>query len=68
LMRIVYAFSVVWHISQRLVQERRDLTNTRTPVHVGMGCDLPVGLQFGDLIDLGIAGLGTHCRQVVCPR
>lgn len=57
---------LVWYLSQFMVLEPGDLINTGTPAGVGMGFDPPRYLTEGDVIELGIDGLGTQrqvCRQ-----
>lgn len=55
---------VVHYLSQFMVLEPGDLINTGTPPGVGMAYDPPVWLEPGDVMELGIAGLGTQ-RQLV---
>ena len=55
---------LVHYLSQFLVLEPGDLINTGTPPGVGMGTTPPVYLAPGDVMELGIEGLGTQ-RQVV---
>lgn len=61
-------FFLVHYLSQFLVLEPGDLINTGTPPGVGMGLVPPVWLQSGDLIELGIDGLGVQRQHVVEPR
>ena len=61
-------FFVVHHVSQFLVLEPGDLINTGTPPGVGMGFKPPVWLQPGDVIELGVEGLGTQRQNVLGPR
>jgi 2-keto-4-pentenoate hydratase/2-oxohepta-3-ene-1,7-dioic acid hydratase in catechol pathway len=61
-------FTIVHHLSQFLVLEPGDLINTGTPPGVGMGFDPPVWLRPGDVLELGIDGLGTQRSAVVGPR
>jgi 2,4-diketo-3-deoxy-L-fuconate hydrolase len=46
--------------------EPGDLINTGTPAGVGMGLRPQVWLKAGDVMELGIEGLGTQ-RQTVIP-
>ena len=62
-----YAY-IVHHLSQYLMLEPGDLINTGTPPGVGMGMDPQVWLQPGDVIELGIDGLGQQRQNVVPPR
>jgi 2-keto-4-pentenoate hydratase/2-oxohepta-3-ene-1,7-dioic acid hydratase in catechol pathway len=61
-------FFVVHHLSQFLVLEPGDLINTGTPPGVGMGFKPPVWLQPGDVMELGVEGLGTQRQNVLGPR
>jgi 2-keto-4-pentenoate hydratase/2-oxohepta-3-ene-1,7-dioic acid hydratase in catechol pathway len=61
-------FFIVHYLSQFLVMEPGDLINTGTPPGVGMGCDPPVFLAAGDVMELGVAGLGSQRQVVVGPR
>ena len=56
---------LVHHLSQFMVLEPGDLICTGTPPGVGMGCDPPAFLEAGDVVELGIDGLGTQRQQVV---
>lgn len=64
-----------WEVELGVVMGRRtsnlepgDLINTGTPPGVGMGMVPPVWLQPGDVMELGITGLGTQRQRVVGPR
>lgn len=59
---------LVHYISQFMVLEPGDLINTGTPPGVGMGHEPAVWLQPGDVIELGIDGLGAQRQNVVGPR
>ena len=61
-------FFIVHHLSQFMVLEPGDLINTGTPPGVAMGMDPPPWLQPGDVMELGITGLGTQRQQVSAPR
>jgi 2,4-diketo-3-deoxy-L-fuconate hydrolase len=61
-------YVVVHYLSQFLVLEPGDLINTGTPPGVGMGFRPPVWLQPGDVMELGITGLGQQRQRVVAPR
>lgn len=61
-------FFVVHYLSQFLVLEPGDLINTGTPPGVGLGFTPPVWLKPGDVMDLGIEGLGTQRQHVLGPR
>ena len=59
-------YFIVHYLSQFLVLEPGDLINTGTPPGVGMGMQPQVWLKAGDVIELGIEGLGSQ-RQIVVP-
>ena len=61
-------FFIVHYLSQFLVMEPGDLINTGTPPGVGMGYDPPVFLAPGDVMELGVEGLGSQRQVVVGPR
>jgi 2-keto-4-pentenoate hydratase/2-oxohepta-3-ene-1,7-dioic acid hydratase in catechol pathway len=55
---------LVHYLSQFMVLEPGDLINTGTPPGVGLGMKPPTYLVAGDVMELGIEGLGTQ-RQVM---
>ena len=59
---------IVRYCSQFLVLEPGDLINTGTPPGVGLGHKPPIYLQAGDVMELGITGLGTGRQKVIGPR
>jgi 2-keto-4-pentenoate hydratase/2-oxohepta-3-ene-1,7-dioic acid hydratase in catechol pathway len=61
-------YHLVHYLSQFLVLEPGDLVNTGTPPGVGMGHTPPVWLQPGDVVELGITGLGSQRQHVIGPR
>ena len=61
-------YFLVHYLSQFLVLEPGDLINTGTPPGVGMGMNPPVWLQPGDVMELGINGLGAQRQKVLGPR
>jgi 2,4-diketo-3-deoxy-L-fuconate hydrolase len=61
-------YFVVHYLSQFLVLEPGDLIDTGTPPGVGMGMTPQVWLQPGDVMELGIEGLGTQRQNVLGPR
>lgn len=61
-------YFIVHYLSRFLVLEPGDLINTGTPPGVGMGLVPPVWLQQGDVMELGIQGLGTQRQAVIGPR
>jgi 2,4-diketo-3-deoxy-L-fuconate hydrolase len=61
-------YFVVHYLSQFLVLEPGDLIDTGTPPGVGMGMTPQVWLQPGDVMELGIEGLGSQRQNVLGPR
>lgn len=61
-------YFIVHHLSQFMVLEPGDLINTGTPPGVGMGFTPPVWLAAGDVMELGISGLGSQRQTVLGPR
>ena len=59
-------YFIVHYLSQFLVLEPGDLINTGTPPGVGMGLQPQVWLKAGDVMEVGIEGLGAQ-RQTVVP-
>jgi 2-keto-4-pentenoate hydratase/2-oxohepta-3-ene-1,7-dioic acid hydratase in catechol pathway len=59
---------LVRYISQFLVLEPGDLINTGTPPGVGMGMSPPQWLSAGDIVELGISGLGAQRQTIVGAR
>jgi 2,4-didehydro-3-deoxy-L-rhamnonate hydrolase len=56
---------LVHYISQFLVLEAGDVVTTGTPPGVGLGMKPPVFLKAGDVMKLGIEGLGEQSQKVV---
>lgn len=56
---------IVRYLSQFMVLEPGDLINTGTPPGVGMGLTPPSYLRQGDVMELGIDGLGTQRQELV---
>lgn len=61
-------YFLVHYISQFLVLEPGDLINTGTPPGVGMGFRPEIWLAEGDIMELGIEGLGAQRQTVVGSR
>ena len=59
---------IVHYLSQFLVLEPGDLINTGTPPGVGLGMTPPTYLAVGDVMRLGIDGLGEQRQTVIAPR
>ncbi len=57
---------LVWYLSQMMVLEPGDVITTGTPPGVGLGMKPPRYLRDGDVMELGVEGLGRQrqvCRQ-----
>jgi len=61
-------YSIVQYLSQFIVLEPGDLINTGTPPGVGLGMKPQVYLAPGDVMELGIDGLGAQRQRVIAPR
>jgi 2-keto-4-pentenoate hydratase/2-oxohepta-3-ene-1,7-dioic acid hydratase in catechol pathway len=61
-------FVIVHYLSQFMVLEPGDLIDTGTPPGVGMGFRPPRYLSPGDVVELGIEGLGAQRQQIVAAR
>jgi 2,4-didehydro-3-deoxy-L-rhamnonate hydrolase len=61
-------FFIVHYLSQFMVLEPGDLIDTGTPPGVGMSFAPPIWLQPGDVMELGIDGLGVQRQHVLGPR
>lgn len=59
---------LVSYISQFMALEPGDVITTGTPPGVGLGRTPPVYLRAGDVMELGIDGLGTQRQRVVASR
>lgn len=57
--------TLVHFLSHKMVLEPGDVITTGTPPGVGMGKKPPVYLKAGDVMQLGISGLGTQRQTVV---
>ncbi|CFX15761.1 Ureidoglycolate lyase [Candidatus Filomicrobium marinum] len=53
------------YVTQFMVLEAGDVVTTGTPPGVALGMKEPKWLQAGDVIRLGIDGLGEQCQRVV---
>jgi len=56
---------VISHISQFMTLLPGDIISTGTPFGVGLGLTPPKYLKAGDVVELGIEGLGTSKQNVV---
>ena len=59
---------IVWYLSQFMTLEPGDVVNTGTPLGVGMGQSPPRYLRDGDVMELGIDGLGIQRQTVRDPH
>jgi 2-keto-4-pentenoate hydratase/2-oxohepta-3-ene-1,7-dioic acid hydratase in catechol pathway len=60
--------AVVSYVSQFMSLQPGDIISTGTPPGVGLGLDPQVWLQPGNIMKLGIAGLGEQQQRVVAPH
>ena len=56
---------VVAYLSRIMTLEPGDLIITGTPPGVGMGFKPPQFLKVGDVVELGISGLGSQRQRIV---
>ena len=56
---------LVHYLSQFMTLLPGDIISTGTPHGVGLGFQPPIYLKEGDVVELGIEGLGTSKQQVV---
>jgi 2-keto-4-pentenoate hydratase/2-oxohepta-3-ene-1,7-dioic acid hydratase in catechol pathway len=59
---------LVSYLSRFMTLLPGDVISTGTPAGVGMGLKPPVFLKAGDVVELGIDGLGRQLQRVVPPR
>jgi 2,4-diketo-3-deoxy-L-fuconate hydrolase len=59
---------LVSYLSQFMSLQPGDIVSTGTPPGVGMGQKPPIYLNVGDIITLGIAGLGAQRQVVIGPQ
>jgi 2-keto-4-pentenoate hydratase/2-oxohepta-3-ene-1,7-dioic acid hydratase in catechol pathway len=57
--------SLVSYLSQFMSLQPGDIISTGTPPGVGLGMKPPVYLKAGDVVTLGIEGLGTQRQQLI---
>ena len=55
--------TLVSYISRFMTLEAGDVVSTGTPPGVGLGFDPPRYLKPGDVVELGIEGLGTSRQE-----
>jgi 2,4-diketo-3-deoxy-L-fuconate hydrolase len=56
---------IVSHISRYMTLMPGDVISTGTPAGVGMGQKPPIYLKQGDVVELGIGGLGKQRQRAV---
>ena len=56
---------VISYVSQFMTLLPGDVISTGTPAGVGLGMNPPIYLKPGDVVELGIEGLGTSKQNVV---
>jgi 2-keto-4-pentenoate hydratase/2-oxohepta-3-ene-1,7-dioic acid hydratase in catechol pathway len=56
---------IVHYLSQFMVLEPGDVVNTGTPAGVGLGMQPPTYLRAGDVVELGVEGLGAQRQSFV---
>jgi 2-keto-4-pentenoate hydratase/2-oxohepta-3-ene-1,7-dioic acid hydratase in catechol pathway len=56
---------IVSYLSQFMSLQPGDIISTGTPFGVGLGLKPPKYLHLGDVVELGIEGLGTQRQLVV---
>jgi 2-keto-4-pentenoate hydratase/2-oxohepta-3-ene-1,7-dioic acid hydratase in catechol pathway len=57
--------TLVAHVSEFMTLLPGDVISTGTPAGVGLGLKPPQYLKAGDVVELGIEGLGQSRQQVV---
>jgi 2-keto-4-pentenoate hydratase/2-oxohepta-3-ene-1,7-dioic acid hydratase in catechol pathway len=57
--------TIVGYVSEFMTLLPGDVISTGTPAGVGLGMHPPQYLKPGDVVDLGIEGLGESRQQVV---
>lgn len=67
--KMIFPFEyLISYISQFMALEPGDVITTGTPHGVGLGMKPPVFLQPGDVVELGVEGLGRQRQTVVLRR
>jgi 2-keto-4-pentenoate hydratase/2-oxohepta-3-ene-1,7-dioic acid hydratase in catechol pathway len=59
---------VVAYVSEFMTLLPGDVISTGTPAGVALGMETPVYLKEGDVVELGIEGLGQQRQRIVAPR
>jgi 2-keto-4-pentenoate hydratase/2-oxohepta-3-ene-1,7-dioic acid hydratase in catechol pathway len=57
--------TLVSYISRFMALEAGDVITTGTPPGVGLGMKPPMFLKAGDIVTLGVSGLGTQTQRVI---
>jgi 2,4-diketo-3-deoxy-L-fuconate hydrolase len=58
----------VAYLSQFMTLLPGDIISTGTPAGVGLGMKPPTYLKAGDVVELGVGGLGESRQEIVAPR
>lgn len=56
---------LIHYLSQFMTLHPGDIISTGTPHGVGLGFKPPIYLKAGDVVELGIDGLGTSSQKAV---
>jgi 2-keto-4-pentenoate hydratase/2-oxohepta-3-ene-1,7-dioic acid hydratase in catechol pathway len=59
---------LVAYVSEFMTLLPGDVISTGTPAGVAMGMETPAYLKAGDVVELGIDGLGSQRQRIVPPR
>ena len=59
---------LVAYISQFMTLLPGDIVSTGTPAGVGLGMKPPTYLKAGDIVELGVDGLGKARQEIVAPE
>jgi 2-keto-4-pentenoate hydratase/2-oxohepta-3-ene-1,7-dioic acid hydratase in catechol pathway len=60
--------ALVTYISQFMTLVPGDIISTGTPAGVGLGMKPPTYLNVGDIVELGVDGLGESRQEIVAFR
>ena len=60
--------TLVSYVSEFMTLLPGDIISTGTPAGVGLGMKPPIYLRQGDIVALGIDGLGTSRQEVIAWR
>jgi 2-keto-4-pentenoate hydratase/2-oxohepta-3-ene-1,7-dioic acid hydratase in catechol pathway len=57
--------TLVSYISKFMTLLPGDIISTGTPAGVGLGMSPPTYLKAGDIVEMGVSGLGESCQQII---